>query len=125
MNLDNFTRHLGAVTVALLALMFSAAAVWQIIHSHEVDALLAGLVGTTLGYLIPSPQQTGKVTVENDPSDPVPTSAVTTKRRKDAGDAAAAVVIFIAILIAAALLGTFVNHWLFFLLVLCLIVLVV
>ena len=86
MNIDSFTRHIGAVTIALLALLFSAAVVWQITHGHEVDALLAGLVGTTLGYLIPSPAQTQKVTVENDPSDPVPTADVPAKRRSDRGD---------------------------------------
>lgn len=82
MNLDSFTRHIGAVTIALLALLFSAAVVWQITHGHEVDALLAGLVGTTLGYLIPSPAQSQRVTVENDPSDPVPTADVPAKPRK-------------------------------------------
>ena len=72
MNLDNFTRHVGAVTLALLAALFSAAVVWQIVHQHDVDPLLAGLVGTTIGYLLPSPSQTGKVTIDNEPNDPVP-----------------------------------------------------
>lgn len=72
MNLDAFTRHVSAIGLALLAVLFSAAVVWQVIHGHKVDALLAGLTGTTIGYLLPSPAQTGRVTVENDPSDPVP-----------------------------------------------------
>lgn len=80
MNLDNFTRHVGAVTIALLAVLFSCAVIWQVIHGHDVDALLAGLVGTTLGNLIPSPGQTGKVTVENAPSDPIPVEPAKAKK---------------------------------------------
>lgn len=80
MNIDNFTRHVAAITIALLALLFSCAVIWQVIHGHEVDALLAGLVGTTLGYLIPSPSQTGRVTVDNEASDPIPVQPAKPKR---------------------------------------------
>lgn len=75
MSLDNFTRHLAAVTVAVLALGFSGAAIYLFIIGHPVPALLASLASGTTGYLLPSPLAS-RVTVENDTSDPVPTAAV-------------------------------------------------
>lgn len=118
MNLDNFTRHVAAATIALLAVLFSGAVVWQVIHGHEVDALLAGLVGTTIGYLIPSPTQS-RVTVENDPSDPVPVATA-----KDSGlTLVGALLIALIILVALGLgLGA---HPLFFLLLLLIVVVLV
>jgi hypothetical protein len=80
-NLDSFTRHLGAATIGLLAVLFSAAVVWQITHGHDVDPLLASLAGGTIAYLLPSPTQTGRVTVENAPDDPVPTADVAAPRK--------------------------------------------
>lgn len=58
--MNDFTRHLGAVTVALLALGFSGAAIYLFVTQRPVSALLAGLVGTTIGYLLPSPAQSIK-----------------------------------------------------------------
>lgn len=69
---DRFARHVGVITIATAALGFSLALVWQVVHAHPVDSLLAGLVGTTLGALLPSPTTTQRVTVENTDDDPVP-----------------------------------------------------
>lgn len=72
MTWDNFSRHVGVVTVALIAVLTVLGVLWQVVHAHGVDPLLAGLCTLTIGLLIPTPGAATRVVVENDASDPVP-----------------------------------------------------
>lgn len=69
--MDKLTRHVGVFTLAIAALVLIGALVWQVIHGHPVDSLLAGLAGTTLGAFLPTPMPQ-RVTVDNAADDPVP-----------------------------------------------------
>lgn len=76
MNSDNFTRHIGAATVALIAVLTTLGILWQVTHGHDVDPLLAGLATLTIGLLLPSPVAPAqRVTVANEADDPVPVEA--------------------------------------------------
>jgi hypothetical protein len=46
---------IAMVTVAAGGLTSLGAVVWQVVHGHDVDPLLAGLAGTLMAGLLPSP----------------------------------------------------------------------
>lgn len=69
--MDRFTRHIGAITVAVIAVLSTVGMLWQVIHGHTVDPLLAATLSLTIGLLIPSPAGQ-RVTVDNASDDPVP-----------------------------------------------------
>lgn len=84
MSWDNFSRHVGVVTVALIALLSTLGVLWQVVHSHQVDPLLAGLCTLTIGLLIPTPGAAARVVVENDADDPVPVERTDEPTRSEA-----------------------------------------
>lgn len=69
--MDRLTRHIGVITVAVIAVLSALGMLWQVVHGHTVDALLAATLSLTIGLLIPSPSAQ-RVTVDNASDDPVP-----------------------------------------------------
>jgi hypothetical protein len=72
----HYNSIIASVTIALVALASLAAMIWQVLHDHDTDAQLAGILGLSLGAFLRMPGQADPVQIQQPAGQPVPVDEV-------------------------------------------------